>query len=450
MPEVVWRLRADPPGKGVVAGERHGLFTPTTSRLVLDMRGPFTLVRQAVEPPARGRTPTTSCSSWRRRARRRPRHRRRAQHPRSSRPAPRRGRSAPSVAAPPPAVTPQQAPHRGGRAAPDRAPHPSRAAAPAEPAPATAAEPAPAPPVPRARRRARRGGVRGTRGRDRRDRRGLPAPSAGVAAAVRRRGRERRPAAKTDVALVVPPPPPQVASPGLPTIVIDPGHGGVDPGTIGVGGMTRRTSCSGSRARSARDRGQRPLPRGADPRRRQFIAPARPDRDRARGLGGDLFISLHADSLRLGEHARRLDLHALRGGSDDEAARLASKENKADILAGTDLSEHDAVVASILIDLAQRDTNNHSIAFADLLAEELGKVTPLVHQQPALRAGSPCSRARHPLGADRAGLPFQPGDARNLSQPSYPQSAAPAIVLRRLGPSLRPAARVLTIGALAR
>ena len=45
---------------------------------------------------------------------------------------------------------------------------------------------------------------------------------------------------------------------------------------------------------------------------------------------------------------------------------FAAKENKADILAGADLSQHDAVVATILIDLAQRDTNNKSIAFADM------------------------------------------------------------------------------------
>ena len=358
MPEVVWRLRADPPGKGVVAGERHGLFTPTTSRLVLDMRGPFTLVRQAVEPPARGthtyhlvleletQGPPPAA----------------APPPRAAPPvvaagAPPRPLGTLTVAAPLPAVTPQQAPATlQAAAAPLQTarlipPAPPR---PPEPAPATTAvEPAPAPPVvaPAA------GPVVAA----------SAAPTAGIAATVGawaravsgRGGRpfggaaeSAAPAAKTDVALVVPPPPPQVASPGLPTIVIDPGHGGVDPGTIGVGGM-REKDVVLQLARTLRDaleasgRYRAVLTRNDDRflRLRERIAIAREDH-------GDLFISLHANALRLGSMRGAAIYTLSEDGSDDEAERLASKENKDDILAGTDLSAHDAVVTSILIDLA--------------------------------------------------------------------------------------------------
>jgi N-acetylmuramoyl-L-alanine amidase len=67
--------------------------------------------------------------------------------------------------------------------------------------------------------------------------------------------------------------------------------------------------------------------------------------------------------------------------SNDEAARLASKENRADILAGIDLSNQEYIVTEILIDLAQRDANNKSIEVADLMVDELGAVTKMARQR---------------------------------------------------------------------
>jgi N-acetylmuramoyl-L-alanine amidase len=272
------------------------------------------------------------------------------------------------------------------------------------------------------------------------------APTAGIAATVGawaravsgRRGRpfggaaeSAAPAAKTDVALVVPPPPPQVASPGLPTIVIDPGHGGVDPGTIGVGGM-REKDVVLQLARTLRDaleasgRYRAVLTRNDDSflRLRERIAIAREDH-------GDLFISLHANALRLGSMRGAAIYTLSEDGSDDEAERLASKENKDDILAGTDLSAHDAVVTSILIDLAQRETNNRSIAFAELLAEELGKVTPLVHQSQRSGGFAVLKSPDIPSVLIEVGYLTNPQDAHNLSQPGF-RIALAAAVLRAL------------------
>ena len=83
----------------------------------------------------------------------------------------------------------------------------------------------------------------------------------------------------------------------------------------------------------------------------------------ARESEGELFLSLHADSLVKAPDVRGASVYTLsEQASNEEAARLASKENRADILAGIDLSNQEDIVTEILIDLAQRDANNKSIA----------------------------------------------------------------------------------------
>ena len=149
---------------------------------------------------------------------------------------------------------------------------------------------------------------------------------------------------------------------------------------------------------------------------------------RARELGGQVFISLHADSLRVAEQ-RGASVYTLsQTASDEEAARLAAKENKADILAAADLSQHDPTVATILIDLAQRDTNNKSIAFADLLAEELAGVTPLVRRHRRFAGFAVLKSPDMPSVLLELGYLSNPDDARNLARPNYRAKLGQAIV----------------------
>ena len=81
--------------------------------------------------------------------------------------------------------------------------------------------------------------------------------------------------------------------------------------------------------------------------------------------------------------ARRLGLHAVERASNDEAARLARKENRADILAGVDLSDQEDIVTEILIDLAQRDANNKSVRLAEALVAELRGTTKMAKRRRA-------------------------------------------------------------------
>ena len=214
----------------------------------------------------------------------------------------------------------------------------------------------------------------------------------------------------------------------IPVIVLDPGHGGIDPGAISADGLKEKDlvlemarELRGLIEQSGRYRVV--LTRDSDEfiRLRDRIA-------KARQLGGQVFISLHADSLRLTE-LRGASIYTLsEQASDEEAAKFAALENKADVLSGADLSQHDAVVATILIDLAQRDTNNKSIAFADILAEELAGVTSLVKRHRRFAGFAVLKSPDVPSVLLELGYLSNPDDARNLAQPDYRAKLGHAIV----------------------
>ena len=93
----------------------------------------------------------------------------------------------------------------------------------------------------------------------------------------------------------------------------------------------------------------------------------------ARKAGADLFISIHADSIK-NSKVRGATVYTLsETSSDKEAAALARKENKSDLIAGIDLRGESTDVANILVDLAMRETMNYSARFAGYLVPELGK-----------------------------------------------------------------------------
>ncbi len=161
--------------------------------------------------------------------------------------------------------------------------------------------------------------------------------------------------------------------PGRWVIVIDAGHGGVDPGAIGISGTREKditlTSALELKAMlEATGRYHVVLTRDDD----VFLRLA--DRvTAARSAGADLFISIHADSIA-DASVHGAGVYTLsETASDKEAEQLAQQENKADLIAGVDFINvaYDAVTTNILIDLAQRETKNASSAFANLLTQEL-------------------------------------------------------------------------------
>lgn len=159
-----------------------------------------------------------------------------------------------------------------------------------------------------------------------------------------------------------------------PLVVIDPGHGGIDPGAIGNGTMEKSITLAVAKALKkeleATGRFRAVLTRDND-----VYLPLR-DRFRvARENGAELFISLHADA-HANSKTRGASVYTLsEKASDAEAAALAAKENKSDVIAGVDLTNESKVVSGILIDLAQRETINLSARFAKILVNSLKKDT---------------------------------------------------------------------------
>ncbi len=155
-----------------------------------------------------------------------------------------------------------------------------------------------------------------------------------------------------------------------PMIVIDAGHGGVDPGALGNGVVEKNITLAVALALKkellATGRYRVMLTRDSD-----IYIPLRERFKVARDNGADLFISLHADSHN-DPFMRGASVYTLsETASDAEAADLANQENKSDIIAGVDLTKQSGMVTDILIDLAQRDTINQSSSFATSLVAEL-------------------------------------------------------------------------------
>lgn len=164
--------------------------------------------------------------------------------------------------------------------------------------------------------------------------------------------------------------PAKAKAPEKPMIVIDAGHGGVDPGALGDGVMEKNVTLAVALALKkellASGRYRVKLTRETD-----IYIPLRDRFKVARDSGADLFISLHADSHN-DPFMRGASVYTLsETASDAEAADLANQENKSDIIAGVDLSKQSGMVTDILIDLAQRDTINQSNTFAVDLVSEL-------------------------------------------------------------------------------
>ena len=169
-------------------------------------------------------------------------------------------------------------------------------------------------------------------------------------------------------------------------IVLDPGHGGVDPGAIGVKGTYEKkivlmAAKSIKKILAKSGRYNVILTRKSD----RFI-PLRKRVAIARRAKADLFISLHADSIKNGA-VRGATVYTLsENASDREAAQLAERENKSDLIVGIDLDAESQEVTDILIDLVQRETMNQSAVFADAIVQEITKKIK-THRRPHKFAG---------------------------------------------------------------
>ena len=208
------------------------------------------------------------------------------------------------------------------------------------------------------------------------------------------------------------------------TIVIDAGHGGVDPGAIGENGVYEKNIVLAAAkalkdALEATGRYKAVLTRDGDNfiRLRERIAIAR-------RVDADLFVSLHADSIK--DHSLRgLSVYTLsENASDKEAEALAASENKSDIVAGIDLTQQEPEVTNILIDLAQRRTMNYSARLAGYVVKEMERETKLLGR-PHRFAGFAVLKAPDvPSVLVELGFLSNREDSRRLNDPAYRRKVA--------------------------
>ena len=212
-------------------------------------------------------------------------------------------------------------------------------------------------------------------------------------------------------------------------IVIDPGHGGVDPGAVGVGGVYEKDVVMAMARELRRQLEATGRYQVVMTRERDHIVRLRDRIQIARQNEGELFLSLHADSLAGNGAIDGALVYTLsEKASTREAARLAAKENRADILAGVDLSNQEEVVTAILIDLAQRDTNNKSMRFADILMGKLAPVTALTRPRPAQAGFVVLKSPDMPSVLVELGYLSNREDERRLTDPQHLARLARALV----------------------
>ncbi|HCL48136.1 MAG TPA: N-acetylmuramoyl-L-alanine amidase [Rhodobiaceae bacterium] len=172
-------------------------------------------------------------------------------------------------------------------------------------------------------------------------------------------------------------PKPRKQANSKPVIVLDAGHGGVDPGALGRKAREKSVTLNFTRelAKQLRKTGKYKV---YLTRNRDIYIPLRQRVNIARKHNADLFISIHADAIKR-KNVRGMSIYTLsETASDKEAAALAKKENQSDIIAGIDFADQPPEVANILIDLAQRETKNLSVKFANLVVDNARGKTRLL------------------------------------------------------------------------
>lgn len=214
-----------------------------------------------------------------------------------------------------------------------------------------------------------------------------------------------------------------------PLIVIDAGHGGVDPGAIGSNGVfekhiTLAAARELQRALNATGRYRAELTRGGDKYLKLYQRVSI-----ARKKKADLFISLHADTIGKSNVTGASIYTLSEKSSDAQTEKLAARENKADLIAGVDLSTEDEEVANILVDLTMRDTMNQSKFFANTIVSEMAGNGLKTLERPHRYAGFAVLKAPDiPSVLIELGFLSNRREAERLSTPAYRHQIIRALI----------------------
>lgn len=210
-------------------------------------------------------------------------------------------------------------------------------------------------------------------------------------------------------------------------VVLDPGHGGIDPGAE-ADGLSEAVLVL-TFARELKDALARAGVRVILTREENVFVPLETRITVARAAGADILLSLHADALAEGEAAGAtvylLDAEA----SDAASAKLAERHDRADLLAGVDLAGHDDEVADVLMDMARLETHPRAVRLAQVLAGAIKAEGLKMHRHPVQGADFSVLKSPDiPSLLLELGFMSSAPDRARLNDPTWRARMAAAIV----------------------
>ncbi|KPU84192.1 N-acetylmuramoyl-L-alanine amidase [Marinosulfonomonas sp. PRT-SC04] len=210
-------------------------------------------------------------------------------------------------------------------------------------------------------------------------------------------------------------------------VVLDPGHGGLDPGAE-QGGESEADLIL-TFARELKE----VLTRAGGfhvvmTRNEDIFVPLEMRVSIARAAGADVFLSLHADALSAGQAAGATVYTLSESASDAASQTLAERHERSDLLAGVDLADQDDVIAGVLMDLARMKTAPRADKLADQLVIGLREAVGRMHKRPRQSAGFSVLKAPDiPSVLIELGFLSNPKDFENLKSPVWRGWAADGI-----------------------
>ena len=211
-------------------------------------------------------------------------------------------------------------------------------------------------------------------------------------------------------------------------VAIDAGHGGQDPGALGRGGTREKDVTLAIARRLQAAVNAEPGMRGVLIRDGDYFITLGGRTRKARDLGADIFVSIHADSVRNREvGGSSVYVLSLRGASDEAARWLAESENSADLKGGVSLDDKDDALASVLLDVTQKESISNSVEAADSVLASLRRVVD-VHRPRVQHAGFVVLKSPDiPSMLVETAFISNPDDERRLRDPAAQQQLAEAI-----------------------
>lgn len=213
------------------------------------------------------------------------------------------------------------------------------------------------------------------------------------------------------------------------TVVIDPGHGGEDPGAIGRRGTYEKNVTLAIARRLKRKIDAEPNMQAVLTRNGDYFVPLYNRVSIARRAQADLFVSVHADAFTRPE-ANGSSVYVLsESGATSTAARwLAQRENEADLIGGVNIRQQEGHLARTLLDLSQTATINDSLKLGSAVLSQLGHINRL-HKPQVEQAGFAVLRSPDvPSILVETAFISNPNEERRLNDQAYQEKLADAIV----------------------